>query len=57
MLVLASFAVAMLAAFGLQQLLTGTAAERRRMLIAASVVALLPAVVVVGAKTHRGSAR
>ena len=48
-LILASFAIAMLAAFGLQLLLTGTAAERRRMLIAASVVAVLPALVVVGA--------
>ena len=48
-LILASFAIAMLAAFGLQLLLTGTAAERRRMLIAASVVAALSALVVVGA--------
>ena len=49
MLILASFAIAMLAAFGLQLLLNGTAAERRRMLIAAAVVAVLPALVVVGA--------
>ena len=48
-LILASFAIAMLAAFGLQLLLNGTAAERRRMLIAAAVVAVLPALVVVGA--------
>jgi Bacterial membrane protein YfhO len=48
-LILASFAIAMLAAFGLQLLLNGTAAERRRMLIAAGVVAVLPALVVVGA--------
>ena len=48
-LILASFAVAMLAAFGLQQLLSATAPERRRVLIAASVVAVLPAVIVVGA--------
>ena len=48
-LILASFAIAMLAAFGLQLLLNGTAAERRRMLIGAAVVAVLPALVVVGA--------
>ena len=54
-LILASFAIAMLAAFGLQLLLNGTAAERRRMLIAAAVVAVLPALVVVGAHP-RGSA-
>lgn len=48
-LILASFAIAMLAAFGFQRLLTGTAVERRRMLIAAAAVALLPAVVVLGA--------
>ena len=51
-LILASFAIAMLAAFGLQLLLNGTAAERRRMLIAAAVVAVLPALVVVGAHTQ-----
>lgn len=48
-LILASFAIAMLAAFGCQLLLEGTPAERRRILIAASAVALLPALVIVGA--------
>lgn len=48
-LILASFAIAMLAAFGFQLLLEATAGERRRMLIAAAVVAVLPALVVVGA--------
>ncbi len=48
-LILASFAIAMLAAFGLQQLLTGTALERRRMLIAGAVVALVPVLLVLGA--------
>jgi Bacterial membrane protein YfhO len=48
-LVLASFAVAMLAAFGFERLLTGNAAERRRMLVAAGVAALLPVVVAFGA--------
>lgn len=44
-LVLASFAIAMLAAFGFERLLAGTAAERRRMLIAATLAGLLPGLV------------
>ncbi|MBN1528594.1 MAG: YfhO family protein [Thermoleophilaceae bacterium] len=44
-LVLAAFAGAMLAAAGLQALLTGTAEERRRMLKAAAVLAVLPPLV------------
>jgi hypothetical protein len=48
-LVLASFAIAMLAAFGLDRLLAGTAAERRRMLVAAGVAGLLPAVAALAA--------
>jgi hypothetical protein len=48
-LILASFAIAMLAAFGLQQLLDGTVDERRRMLIAAAVVALVPVVALLAA--------
>jgi hypothetical protein len=48
-LILASFAIAMLAAFGFQLLLTATPAERRRMLVAAAVVTVVPALVVVGA--------
>jgi hypothetical protein len=51
-LILASFGIAMLAAFGLELLLSASAAERRRMLIAAAVVAVLPALVVVGAHTQ-----
>lgn len=47
-LILASFAISMLAAFGFQQLLDGTAAERRRMLIVAAVVGLLPVIAVIG---------
>jgi hypothetical protein len=49
-LILTSFAIAMLAAFGLQRLLSGTAVERRRMLIAGAAVALVPALVALG--TH-----
>jgi hypothetical protein len=48
-MILGSFAIAMLAAFGFQLVLTATAAERRRMLVAACVVTVLPALVVVGA--------
>jgi hypothetical protein len=48
-LIVASFAIAMLAAFGLQQLLTGTAVERRRVLIAAAAVAVVPTVIALGA--------
>jgi hypothetical protein len=47
-LLLASFAIAMLAAFGFQRLLTGTAEERRRMLIAAALAGLLPPLVAFG---------
>jgi hypothetical protein len=46
-LILASFAIAMLAAFGLQSLLDGTG--RRRMLIAVAVGAALPAAAVLAA--------
>jgi hypothetical protein len=46
-LVLAAFAIALLAAYGLERWLEGSAAERRRMLIAASVLALLPVLAVV----------
>ena len=42
MLSLAAFGLAMLAAFGLQRLLDGDAAERRRIAIAAAVLAALP---------------
>lgn len=45
-LVLAAFAISLLAAFGLERWLDGTAAERRRMLRAAAVLALVPAVAV-----------
>jgi hypothetical protein len=44
-LVLASFAIAMLAGFGFERLLAGSAAERRRMLIAAGVTGTLPILV------------
>jgi hypothetical protein len=45
-LVLAAFAIAMLAAFGLERWLDGTPAERRRMLIAVGVLALVPVLAV-----------
>ncbi len=45
-LVLVLFGIAMLGAFGLQRLLDATPAERRRMLVAGAVTALLPALVV-----------
>jgi hypothetical protein len=48
-LVLASFAMAMLAAFGFERLLAGTAAERRRMLVAAVILGVVPALVAFGA--------
>ena len=48
-LILASFAIAMLAAFGFQLFLNGSVGERRRMLIVAVAVALVPVVVVLGA--------
>jgi hypothetical protein len=46
-IVLASFGIAMLAAFGLERLLDGTG--RRRVLIAAGVAAAFPALAVIGA--------
>jgi hypothetical protein len=42
LLILASFGIAMLAAFGCERFLYGTADERRRMLLAAALTALLP---------------
>jgi hypothetical protein len=45
-LVLAGFAIAMLAAFGFERWLDGTPAERRRMLIAVSALAVLPVLAV-----------
>jgi hypothetical protein len=45
-LVLASFALAMLAAFGVECLVSGTSAERRRMLGAAGAVVVVPVLVV-----------
>jgi hypothetical protein len=47
--VVATFAGAVLAAFGLERLLLGSSPERRRMMRAALVVALLPAVTVLAA--------
>jgi hypothetical protein len=44
--VLAAFAIAMLAAFGLERWLDGTDAERRRMFVGAAALALLPALIV-----------
>jgi hypothetical protein len=52
LLVLASFGIALLAAFGCELLLSGTAAERRRMLVAAAAAGLLPALGVLAA--HAG---
>jgi hypothetical protein len=49
MLVVASLAGAVLAAFGLEHLLDGSGRERRRMLVAALVVTLVPAVAVFAA--------
>lgn len=53
LLVVASFALAMLAAFAADRLLIATAAERRRMFVAAAVVGLLPAVAALGAHPSR----
>ena len=52
-LVLAAFAIAMLAAFGLERWLDGTPAERRRMLIAAAVLAVLPLLAVAAGDAQR----
>jgi hypothetical protein len=52
-IVLASFAGALLAAFGLERLLAGTPAERRRMLIAVAVLAALPVAAAVVAQPSR----
>jgi hypothetical protein len=52
-LVLASFGIAMLAAFGCERLLAGTAAERRRMLVAAAVVGVMPALFGIGVHPAR----
>jgi Bacterial membrane protein YfhO len=52
-IVLASFAGAMLAAFGLERLLAATPAERRRMLIAVGVLAALPVVAAIVAQPSR----
>jgi hypothetical protein len=52
-IVLASFAGAMLAAFGMERLLAGTPAERRRMLIAVAVLAALPVVAAIVAQPSR----
>jgi len=49
LLVLLSFGIAMLAAFGWERFMGGAPGERRRMLIAAAAVGLLPAVVEIGA--------
>jgi hypothetical protein len=48
-LLLASFAIAMLAALGFERLINGTAAERRRMLIVAVIAAVVPALGAFGA--------
>lgn len=42
LVILASFGIAMLAAFGCERFLNGTTDERRRMLLAAALTALLP---------------
>jgi hypothetical protein len=47
--VLAAFGLAMLAAFGLERLLDGAPAERRRMLLAAAAIAFAPALLVLAA--------
>ena len=52
-LILASFAIAMLAAFGCQRLLAADSEGRRRMLIAAVCAALLPVLVVMAAHPRR----
>ncbi len=52
-LILASFAIAMLAAFGCQRLLAADSGERRRMLIVAICAALLPVLVVIAAHPRR----
>jgi hypothetical protein len=49
-LVLASFAIALLAAYGLERWLDGTPRERRRMLVGAAAIALLPVLAVVPAR-------
>ena len=46
-LVLSSFAIALLAGFGLQRLIDGGAAERRRILTVASVAGAVPVVLLV----------
>ncbi len=51
--ILASFAIAMLAAIGLERLLVGTAQERRRMLVAAVAVSAVPALAVLVAYPSR----
>ncbi len=43
--IVSTFAIAMLAAYGCELFLTGTAAERRRMVIVAAAVALVPVLV------------
>jgi Bacterial membrane protein YfhO len=48
-LVLASFGIAMLAAFGYQRFLEGTQGERQRMLVAGGVAGLLPGLAVLAA--------
>lgn len=52
-LILASFAIAMLAAFGCERLLAADSAQRRRMLIAAACAALLPVLIVIVAHPKR----
>jgi Bacterial membrane protein YfhO len=47
-LILASLALAMLAAYGCERLLAGSPDERRRMLVAAGAVAVVPALIVLG---------
>jgi Bacterial membrane protein YfhO len=49
LLILASLAIAMLAAFGLERLLCGSPEERRRMLVAAASLGVLPPLAVLAA--------
>ncbi len=52
-LIIASFSIAMLAAFGCEQLLDANVAERKRMLLVAIATALLPAIAVFVAHPSR----